>query len=177
MRPDAKFTESPSNGRWSGREPEMTRKRPAGRWRQRKPETGDGDTSREHFIHKKNHKIKNKPAASGPSRGKAKGRNWRGKGVGVDASFSPPQHPSKPSYPAPQLRRPSPQPRTRAAGQPLTTTWCRDPGVPDLGTHATNAGPFPHSQATGSPGPSIGEGAAAEPPAPPAPFSQWDGIL
>lgn len=94
----------------------MARERPKGRWRQGKPETSDRHTAREHFIHKKP-----KPVPSGPSRGKAKQR-LTGGGGRFDPSSSPPQHPSKPFYPAPSLGDVALRPVIGIAVQPLTTT-------------------------------------------------------
>ena len=88
----------------------MARDRPKGRWRQRKPETGDRDTSRKHFIHK------NQACSLRPLPRKGKGQRLRGVGAGgIDPSSSPspPQHPSEPSYPAPQLKGLSPPPSNR----------------------------------------------------------------
>lgn len=63
----------------------MARYRPKGRWRQRKPETGDRETSREHFIHK------NQACSLRPLPRKGKGERLR-----VE-ELIPPPFPPRPS--------------------------------------------------------------------------------
>lgn len=65
----------------------MARERPKGRWRQRKPETGDQDTSREHFIHK------NQTCSLRPQQREGKGERLAGGGGGL----IPPPLPPRPS--------------------------------------------------------------------------------
>lgn len=67
----------------------MARDRPKGRWRQRKPETGDRESSREHFIHK------NQACSLRPLPRKGKGERLQGEGLGEE--LIPPPFPPRPS--------------------------------------------------------------------------------
>lgn len=104
----------------------MARDRPKGRWRQRKPETGDRETSREHFIHKSS------LLPSGPLPRKGKGERLWVEELIPPPFPSPPQHPSEPFYPPPSSGDLGPPPIIGISVQPLTHHLAQGPWSPGL---------------------------------------------
>lgn len=157
MRPDAKLTESPSNGRWAG---SRERTRNGQRQAEREMEAEEARNGRPRHIQRAFHSQKSSLLSQAPAEERQGAEIAGGGGRG---ELIPPPLPPRPSIfqnhltPPPSSRDVALRPVIGISVQPLTTAERRDLGAPALGTPATRSSPFPHLQAAGFPQP-LGRG-------------------